>query len=549
MAKKLYAMSPAEKEILRVGQDDPNMILGYFVRRPGAEVGFQLDHNFTEKGAWQVDMCLASQTFIVSITGIGAGKTLGVGMAATYHGIVTPDFKFLNVARESWQSALMHTAILEQANGTLLEELIVNSPTRPYPKIVLEYLLDGQVIRSTLEFMSIGEKGEATNVFSWRGDWINVDEAGLIDELAGVVGNLSTRGTGVTPTGRAYIGRLSLTSNPWENPDLWILYDLAVADPIDSIAFNVDTKDNQNITEKQIKQIMKLIPEGVDKDRFLTSKRPEGAGNYFSKETVSKCESTMLSDMYKARYAEEKDKDKQDRIPVIIQSAPHLGVWRLQMPPKEGRIYFVIGDPGIGRAPSRNAPCLMVFDVTDCPMSPATMVAFWWGDGGNSITPFVTNLIEWIDLYKPIFAGVDNTGPQKNTAELINLDYIWNKGKSIGSITGLDFSGPRKYSYLVATRLSMESGMILWPSFCYGIGSQCRNYDPTLDKSASAKLAQDTVATLSMAAFAIRAQYGIIEGSDDGDGEDARSGNDPPRYPRDRNASRTERIGQGRPPV
>lgn len=533
--KKLYVMTASEKEILKEGLTDPNIVMGYFLRHSNKDIGWQFDENFTPEGKWQVSMTLASQTFIVAICGIGTGKTLGVGLGAVYHGLVTPDFKFLNIARESWQSALMHTYVTEYAKGTLLEKIIVSSPTRPYPKIVMEYILDGEVVHSTLEFMSIGEKEDATNVFSWRGDWINIDEAGRLDDLSGVVANLSTRGTGITPSGRPYLGRLSLTSNPWENPDLWIMFDMAVGDPIDSLAINVDTKDNKNITDKQIKQILKFNNlDGVDKERFLTSKRPEGRGNYFGKEMVDKCSSDMLRDLWL-------DAKKADPASIVIQGIPHLGVYRFQTPPKKGRIYFIIGDPGIGAAPARNAPVLMVWDVTECPKI-ASLVGFWWGNGHNSITPFVTNLLEWINYYKPIFAGIDNTGPQKNTAEMINLDHVWQKGLSVAAITGLDFSGGRKYSYLVSTRLSLESQMLIWPSFCTGIGSQLKNYDPTMDKSTGSKLAQDNVATLSMAAFAIRAQYGIIEGADESefDGASGRD-TDPPRYSRERDIIRSER--------
>lgn len=537
MPNSLYAMSPAEIEILKAGSMDPNIVMGYFFKQPGQELGWQFDHKFDSDSRWQEDMCLAEQTFIVVIGGVSTGKTLGVGMAAAYLGMITPDFKFLNIARESWQSALMYSAILEHAQGTPFEKLITASPQRPYPKIILEYMIGVRHIRSTLEFMSIGEKEDATNIFSWRGDWLNVDEAGRLDNLAEVTGNLSTRGTGSTPRGRPYMGRMSLISNPWENPELWQLFDIAVADSADSLAINVETKGNRNTTEKQIKQILKLVPER-DRERFLTGKRPEGRGTYFSREAVDSCTSQALSEIYR-------DLGNKNDPSFIMTTAPQLGTWHLQVPRKEGRIYFLLGDPGTGVAPARNAPVVMVFDVTDVPNRSATMVALYWGNGNNSIMPWTTQLLEWIDYYKPIFAGCDSTSTQKNMAEIISLEYIDGKGKSVGRVTPMDFSGGHKYTYLTSLRLGLETQLLQWPHICLGLSSQLRNYEPALDRTAAAKLPQDLVATLAMVAFAIRAQYGLLkeEESDQDDGEGAsnpqggrRTGRESPpvgRTPRD----------------
>jgi len=519
MQSSVYSLSAAEARIWEAGKQDPNILLGYFFRRPGQPMGWQLDRNFEEAGKWQLDMCLASQTFIVVIGGVSTGKTVGIGMSAFAHGMVTEDFKFLNVAKESWQSQLMYSAILEHAKGCVAEKLIFSSPKRPYPMIELAFNVNGHYWHSTLEFMSIGSDRDATNIFSWRGDWLNVDEAGRLDNLTEIVGNLSTRGTGNTPTGREYMSRLSLISNPWDNPELWQMFDIAAADPLDSLAVNVETKDNKNTSPRQINKILKLVPK-EEQERFLTGKRPEGAGKYFTKDTVAGCESELLS----VSYLNGRENAKTEDLPYwTIQSAPHLGVWNLKTPKKDGRSYTLVGDPGTGTAPSRNAPVLMIFDTTEVPDSPAALIALWWGNGGGSITPWVSEMMSMIEYYKPTFAGVDSTGTQKNTAEIISMEYVTGKHLSVDYITGLDFSGPKKYSYLVALRLSLESKGIMWPHFISGIGSQLRNYDPTLDKSASAKLPQDLVSTLAMGAFAIRANYGIFDTKPDEDTDAAHS--------------------------
>lgn len=524
MAQNLHVMSQEEMEINALGASHPNIFFDYWFRKPGAEKGWQLDHGFTEEGKWQEDFVMASQPFIVTIAGISTGKSLTAVMGAGYHCTLTKGFKFLNVAKEGWQSMLMYKMFLEHAEGTRFQELIVASPKRPYPAITISYRVGELVVTSTMEFMSVGESGDATNIFSWRGDWINIEEAGRIDNLGEIVGNLSTRLTGQTSEGREFLGRLSLISNAFDNSDLWQLYDMAMADAEDGLVFNIDTHHNKNTTDKQIKLALKLLKIGADdrQEQFLTGRRPQGLGGFFTQEDIEKCESEILSTHYLEGIRAKVHGYK-------IEQNPVLGVWHLQTPKKPGRIYFMLGDPGIGAAPARNAPVVMVFDVTDVDKRIAPMVAFWWGNGGGSITPFVNKLKEWGDFYRPIFAGIDSTSTQKYMAELLNLTEFDINSKpelSFDGLAGLDFSSGKKNSYLVALRFKVEAGALQWPSFISGISSQLNNYELLKDAGKNAKLPQDTVATLAMVAWAIAAHYGYdLEGSGGaGDGDQSELG-------------------------
>jgi len=428
----------------------------------------------------------------------------------------------------------MYNAVLELAEGTPFEKLITQKPQKPYPKIKIEFMVGRKKFSSLLEFMTLGEKGTGDNIFSYRGDWINIEEAGQIEGLSTVVTNLVTRLTGATAENRPYLGRLSLISNPWENPDLWQLYDTALADKKYGLIFNIDTEMNKNTTDDQVAFALSMIPKELHA-RFMSGKRPEGRGTYFSTSVVEKCESLALSELFMQQANDNADGYE-------MESLPHLGTFYMKQPRKDGRLYFILGDPGTGSAPARNAPCLICFDVTDSPET-ASVVGFWWGNGGGSIMPFVTRLVDWIKFYRPIFAGVDNTGPQKATAELVTVDHVAGKNLSVNEISGLDFSGSKRYSYLVALRLSLEARMIIWPNILSGISIQLKNYDPVLDKTHNGKLAQDTVATMAMGAFAIRAHYGVFESESSGDKPE----NDPKVYDyrrHDREAVR-DRRGRG----
>lgn len=500
MPKQARRLTDKEIDIFNQGRLDPNITLDYLFWRSGVNKGFQLDSNFAEKGKWQKKVCIAQQTFIIIIGGIGTGKSICVGMSAIYHGVQTPGFKFLNIAKESWQSQLMYELLLENAEGTVMEEFIVNSPKRPYPQIVIEYYVGDRKVRSTLEFMSIGEKGDATNVFSWRGDWINVEEAGRIDNLQPIVSNLSTRLTGNTAEGRPFMGRLSLITNPWDNDELWQLYDMAQNDKEDGLALEVLTEDNNNVTEKQLENALKLIPER-ERDRFITGRRPEGRGTYFPKAIVEPCESSVLSE----QLLEKVNKGEKG---YVLEKLPRIGYWHYAFAPQEGRVYFQIGDPGTGEAPARNAPVWMIFDVTEAPLF-TPIVSLWWGMGFGSISPFITKGLDLLSTYRPILAGMDSTATQKNMAEIVNMEYVNGKGYSVNKFTGFDFSGTRKYTYLVCAKLAIEGQHIVYPDIAKGISSQLQNYDPTKDFQSKSKLPQDLVSTISMGAFAIRSYFGF----------------------------------------
>lgn len=447
------------------------------------------------------------------------GKSLGVIMSAAYFSVMLPDFRFLNIAKDANQAKITYQLLIEQMDGTLFQKMVTSFPQRPYPQIVIEYMRGKEHVKAILSFFGLGDSGDATNVFSNRYDWMNVEEAGLIDNLSEVITNLSTRATGATAKGRTYMGRMSLISNAWPNPELWRMFDTAAFDNEEGLAINVDTRSNKSVTERQIKNSLALTPE-EDYDRFMTGKRPENTGRYFMSDTIKLGESDIMHEILMKAY---QDKDEAYK----VKYHPHIGIFNYRIPRKQGRIYFEVGDPGTGQAPNRNAPCIMVWDVTDFASDDpnvqkyATLQAFYWGNGYGSIMPFVNQGLEWLDYYKPIFFGIDSTSTQKNMAEILNLQFIQQKGKSVEGITGLDFSAGKRYAMLIALRLSLEAGILQWPKSAIGISSQLGAYDPLLDRAAASKLAQDIVATMSMSAFAIRARFNLIEEEEDHTDDDS----------------------------
>jgi len=514
--KTIAHLTDQEIEILKSGIEDPNLVLNYFTRKTGEESGFQLDENFTDDGKWQEMVCQASQKRIVVIGGFGSGKTRGVGAAAVVFCLTTKDFAFMNAAPVSWQSELMYKFVKDAlARGTRLGDLVYNAPKTPYPMIEFRFYVGNYLMVTTMEFMS-AEKN-ANNILGWEGDWANIDEAGLLDDLGTTITNLGSRMRG-SINGRPRLARLSLISNSWDDPELWYRYDLAIDLPNDYLSRTISTRHNLNVTPDQLRLMLKDIPE-EEHERFIEGSRPEGKGNYFSKPKVHACE----DEDYNAYII---DGVKNDVPGYGLSTIYGAGVVYFQIPRGDNHHYMILGDPGTGNAPNRNAPVLMLWDVTNFPKYKMSLAAFWWGAGNGSITPFIRQLVRFMAEYDPIFTGVDATGPQKNTNELLNLFLQgkrvdpklkdeWIGGIDYSTITnlhigGLDFSSGKKNAYLIAGRLYIEASLMVWPKMITGVRSQLTNYDPAKDTGTQrSKLTQDIVACLCMSAHAARLWFQV----------------------------------------
>lgn len=492
----IYSLTPEEVEIMRASESDPNIFFAYWFEKPGIEP-FQLDRNFTEEAKWQWKFCMALQSMIVAICGIATGKTVACGASAFYHACITPYFKFLNIGHELLQAKFMFDAIMQLVEGTRAEKLIVNAPTSPFPRIFIKYMIDGVIISSELAFMSAGEKSDAKNLLSYRGDWINIEEAGRFQNLSGVVSLLTTRLTGSTPAGRPYMGRLSLISNPIDNPELWTIFEKARTNP-SALTIMIDTAQNKNVTPEQLQMQLDNIPE-EEQAFYLTGARPEGVGVCFNRNAVDACTNQILTSKLRKGLAAQ--------LPGFVgHHYPALGYWHYEFPWEADHQYIMVGDPGTGAAPMRNAPAIFVIDTTEAPRM-NIISAMWWGNGGGKIAPFYDMYLYMLEKYKPIFAGVDSTSNQKSTAEIINMDYIYEAGYSVDKIEGLDFSGARRMMYINSARASLESRVWAWPDEAKGIAAQLKAYDHIEDRLTTSKLAQDLVCCFSMGAFASRWKY------------------------------------------
>jgi hypothetical protein len=264
--------------------------------------------------------------------------------------------------------------------------------------------------------------------------------------------------------------------------------------------------------------MLKDIPED-EHDRFIDGARPTGRGNYFSQPKVFACEDSNYGDWIVGMY--------NAGAPGYHIAQQHgAGVVHFEIPYEPSHQYMLLGDPGNGNAPNRNAPVCMVWDITDFPKYKTSLVALWWGSGNGSITPFTVKFLQFMAKFNPVISAVENTGPQKNTAELLNT-YIQSTRTNADTkfdwlgepidishvlnpiIGGFDFSGGKKPTYLISGRLMIEAGLFAWPKFVTGMRSQLTNYDPEKDVSGKPKIPQDLVCTYCISAYSVQSWFHI----------------------------------------
>lgn len=499
--RPIAKLTDEEHAILRASVTDPNIFMGYFFAPKKGGHAWQFDENFTEQGKWQKSFTLAEQRDITVIGGFATGKTLCVGMGACYWATLVPDFQFLNAAEKVWQAKQMWDLIIKNARNTRFADLIFESPRRPWYKIVIKYEYQDEIFESTLEFMSVDKN--AQGILTWEGDWLNIEEAGTLTNLEEIMINVGSRLRGAI-RGRTRLGRFSMISNSWDNYDLWYWFDQAVGDPKNFLSLTLSSRDNLNVTEEQLQRMAARIPI-EERDRFLEGSRPEGRGRFFSKESVYQCEDAEIGEIVE-------DLIQRQVLGYVLERVHGCGVTNYELPWQAGHFYMMFGDPGTGAAPRRNSPVLMIWDVTNVPAQPAILCAFWWGNGHGKISPFIDKMVHFSSKFKPFFIGVDSTGPQKNTATLIN-EYLRIQEAAEQHpllnkpISGMDFAGGNKAHYLLAGRLFLEARLLSWPRVITGFRSQLTNYEPENDK----KLPQDIVACMVMSAYGIRITFHVTK--------------------------------------
>ena len=147
---------------------------------------------------------------------------------------------------------------------------------------------------------------------------------------------------------------------------------------------------------------------------------------------------------------------------------------------------MVAGDPGTGSYPSRNAPVVMVADITE---KPYKLVYCYWGSGKGSYNPFLTAYKYCINKYSPLFKGIDATSTQAGIDEIAF--------KNLGIQTDRINFTRDKIPALNQLVVDVTNHFWKWPPI-KGLNSQLSQYTLENDKDG---IPQDLVMTLAELSF------------------------------------------------
>lgn len=440
----------------------------------------------------QIVMAHATQKTLLTLGGRGSGKTFGYMLAGIWMATTMPDFAMLWTSYTGEQAAIAFNDIRPLILGSerfrkFLPEGERSLKKKPYPSIHIK--LPGYP-ESVIRFMPVdaNNSGDTKRGFSW--DWIHIDEGGLIyDEkvISGLRPSLRGRRNVVGRPPR--LGRISTSTTPtsasWLK-DWW----LSANDPSypgyddkKYAAIRVSSYQNTTLTDEQLENFQ-LDMTAEERQVEIEGDFPEYIGNEFSPAIVDACQDVMLN-------KEIEELIEQEIPDVQLKSAGKVGTVVYQRGSLPNHHYVLVGDPGTGNPPYRNAGVIVVFDVTKLPYE---LVYFHWVSGNGDYRPFF-NSFEWAyRYYRPIYTAFDATGTQRAMDQL----YFEDRGLIVEGLAVTT----EKPAMINSLKILLQKKMLRFP-LIQGLRLQLLNYRQDQDK----KLAQDIVMALSMAAWRIRALF------------------------------------------
>jgi hypothetical protein len=426
----------------------------------------------------------------IAITGTGTGKTCGVAIWALTMCALFPGFRFLNVAPSRTQAELMLNEVEKWCSNTKFRKFIKESPrgahplwvSRPHATMKIEV---NEGYASTFVCQTVNR--DASAILGQEQDFINCDEAQLLENIDESLPILATRMRGTRITGAPRWGMLRWISNPGKNPELMALMDHYREIEEDSeqaiVLEGIHSSVNIYITKRQLeKQELSLISQR-SKDRWHGG---ESSAVYQDQE-ISEDHLELC-----------KDEEMDALVQEIGRFDDLLGLRHYDLKYKPGHSYVVCGDVGKSTAAtlsSMNLPCVLVFDVTNFLKRPIEMVAFHWFDGGGSYDPFIDTMQAMMLRYNAS-AYYDATNVQTAFEDVRDAAFDgW-------PTTPVFFSGsviPKRWSLTIVNRL-MGDGMFQWP-YIKGLWHQARLFDPT-----SRRIPDDIIAALMVFGLALRTE-------------------------------------------
>jgi len=438
---------------------------------------------------WQEELHNNRTPIRTIIGGFGSGKTLSQAVSLLIFAAILPGFRGFGLAPEATQANEILKLAYQVMSGTLYEERFLLGYTRgPNAYMKIGNSLVGS--ENVIECKPILKKEESLRTLS--GDMAIVDQAERFDDLEGVIREVGTRFRGrVLETGRGRIGTLTLVANSAYNDSLWRIYEKAEEDAAHYYSVSPSTYSNPYLTDEDLDRYeMQVGDSDEDKRVYLLGGRPLGDGREFSRDVLKRMQMPELDEEMNAGIT-------ANLAGFSKQELRHVGIHEWLLPYKEGHKYLVVSDPGTDNPPYRNAFGVIVFDITQFPIEPATMAGFVWGFGKGDIQNWANKHAELTWKYHAVASnGFDATGFQSGYDSWMQiLNNLLSEKINLG--------GNNKADCLNSAKMLCSAGRIKLPVGITGLYNQLQRYE----LPEPPKLKQDLVMVLIMACWWLKRLY------------------------------------------
>jgi hypothetical protein len=446
---------------------------------------FLLPHGFRTM-PWMMEFLELSTTKAIAVTGTGSGKTAGVAIRALTYCALYPGFRFLNVAPGQVQADLALGEVAKWAGNTEFAKFIKfgrgANPLwleKPYPTITVEVV---KGYPSTFICQTV--KNDATAVLGGERDWINADEAQLLEGIEDAQEILATRMRGTRSTGVPRSTKLTWITNPGHNPELMSLMGQyqTLEDAGDRgimVLEDVSTSDNIYLTRRQKDEQAKVL-SGRARDRW-----------HLGQMSAVMINAEIGSDILEICF----DQKLHDWATNHGQVEDGWGITEYYKDYEPGHTYIVFADTGksnIANMSSQNIPCIGTLDVTHFLDRPMELVSFAWFDGLGTYETFVNRFLNTMVRYQA--QGYYDATNVQTAFEDLDPRFGW------APTTPIFFSGTsgvKRWAVAIFVHLASE-GQFRWPRI------KAFWHQANIFEYASRKKADDIIAAFLVFALALR---------------------------------------------
>lgn len=492
--------------------NDPNVFLGYFTLRgdtpqqycPHCECQSNLckspnSHRVDwytsglQLWKWQTDILTGNVMdvagnpahTVVIVGGPGCGKSLLLAAFGAMWCALNAGFYYICPA----PTGVQNEAVMREHNkffgeGTRFYHTFQRKDARAQP-LQIEYA-NGS-LHQLFTTAALAGGGKTKRNLGKEGDAAAYDEAGIDPTFAKTMHVIGSRlrGTrmdgnsrGITMSNGDLYTYLMIISNPHPDNAQWDNFvQFARRSPGFAVR-EVGIQDNKIFTPEQDRAMTErtiawVIADGGDlEDAYsILAGKQEGAygGEFFTKPILDK----VIDGNY----------DVERHVISPLYKTGETGYYVFGVPPIDGHLYAIAVDPGVSKAPSRNAPVIGVWDITE--IENIILVAMYWGspEAGEDVH-YITQLKSWMRKYA-CNAAIDTTGPQVMILQHRLLADVKER------LIPINFAAGQKASAQIALQEDCGAGAITVPSNLY-IRKQLRRYTWADSK----KIPQDIVSMI-----------------------------------------------------